>query len=111
MGPVVIRSQGYQYYETGSGNFSIDFSEPVAAFGFYGIDIGDFGGQITLALSNGSTTTLTIPNSINGNGGSVLYYGVVAQNSGEVFTNAVFGDTASGIDYFGFDDFTVGSFD
>ena len=36
-------------------NFSIDSSTttPVAAFGFYGIDIGDFNGQVTLTTVEG----------------------------------------------------------
>ncbi|RMH04982.1 MAG: hypothetical protein D6704_10215 [Nitrospirae bacterium] len=56
---------GTKYWETGS-ICNIEFSNPVAAFGFFGIDIRDFGGQVTLTLQNGSSTTLTIPNTING---------------------------------------------
>lgn len=40
---------GNQYWDS-SNVFSIDFSAPIAAFGFYGVDIGDFGGQVTLTL-------------------------------------------------------------
>jgi hypothetical protein len=100
---------GAQYWES-SDVFSIDFSAPVAAFGFYGIDIGDFGGQLTLtlALQGGGTTNLTVPNTINGAGGGVLYYGYI--DTDHLFTGVTFGNTASGYDYFGFDDMTIGSY-
>lgn len=99
---------GSNYWET-TQSFYIDFTAPVAAFGFYGVDIGDFGGQVTLTLTSGATKTLTIPNTVNGNGGSVLYYGVIETNPADVFTRVTFGNTAAGTDYFGFDDFTIGS--
>ncbi|MFH1771987.1 MAG: PEP-CTERM sorting domain-containing protein [Candidatus Omnitrophota bacterium] len=98
---------GVNYWES-SSSFSIEFSDPVAAFGFYGIDIGDFDGQLTLSLINSSTTTdLIIPNTINGSGGSVLYFGVIDKDN--PFTELVFGNTEPGVDYFGFDDMTIGS--
>ncbi len=104
---------GNQFYDTGGDAFSLSFSQPVASFGFYGTDIGDFSGQLTLSLLNSSNTTktLTVSNSINGLGGSALYYAVIAQDPDEVFTRATFGTTLSGsnIDVFGFDDFTIGS--
>ncbi len=99
-------TSGDQYWES-TGTFIIDFSAPVAAFGFYGVDIGDFSGQVTLALLSGGTTTLTIPNTIDGAGGSVLYYGYI--DTDNPFTQAVFGNTAAGTDIFGFDDMTIGS--
>lgn len=100
---------GNQFFETDSGNFSLNFSNPVAAFGFYGVDIGDFNGQVTLTLLSGQTQTLTVPNSLNIQGGSVLYYGLIAENPSEVFTSVTFGNTLSGTDTFGFDDLTIGS--
>jgi hypothetical protein len=42
---------GNQYWDS-SFSFSINFSAPVAAFGFYGVDIGDFSGHLTLTLAN-----------------------------------------------------------
>ncbi|WP_063800743.1 PEP-CTERM sorting domain-containing protein [Mastigocoleus testarum] len=100
---------GNQFFEVGTGNFAIDFSDPVAAFGFYGIDIGDFNGQVTLTLASGATQSLTVPNTVNTAGGSVLYYGLIAENSNEAFTRIDFGNTSLGTDVFGFDDFTIGS--
>lgn len=93
-----------------SSQFAIDFSNPVAAFGFYGIDIGDFNGQVTLNLLNtltGFNQTLTIANTIGGQGGAVLFYGLIA-DSGQSFNRVVFGNTSGGADAFGFDNMTIG---
>ena len=46
-------TSGSQYWDT-SGSFSIAFSSPVSAFGFFGIDIGDFGGQVTVETAGGA---------------------------------------------------------
>lgn len=101
---------GTNYYQPGSGTFTVTFAAPVAAFGFYGTDIGDFNGQITLGLVGTTVpTTLTVPNTVNGPNGSALYYGFIAQNAGETFTSVTFGNTAAGTDVFGFDNLTVGS--
>jgi PEP-CTERM motif len=97
---------GDQYWEAGYG-FSIVFSDPVAAFGFYGVDIGDFGGHVTLTFQDGSSTTYTMNNTINGLGGSVIYWGLI--DTQHPFTSVTFGNSAPGIDYFGFDDMTIGS--
>jgi len=87
--------------------FAIDFNNPVAAFGFYGIGIGDFGGQVTATTSNGLNQTFTIPNTIDGDGGGVLFWGVIDPSN--TWTSVSFGNTAPGTDFFGFDDFTVAS--
>lgn len=97
-----------KYWET-SGDFSITLDSPVAAFGFHGIDIGDFNGQVTLNLVNGGNRTFTINNTINGTGGSVLYYGIIEEDPALQFTQVVFSNTESGVDGFGFDDLTIGS--
>ena len=74
-----------------SGDFDIDFSETIAALGFFGIDIGDFGGQLQLSLSNGDL--LTVNNTIGSGAstdGSVLFYGIIAQNPSELFFRLLF---------------------
>lgn len=95
-------------YWTVSGSFSIDFDSPVAAFGFYGTDIGDFSGQVTLALEDiaGNITNLVINNTVNGPNGSLLFYGII--DAANPFVSATFGNTNAGTDIFGFDDLTVG---
>lgn len=96
---------GNRWWEV-SGTFGITFSNPISAFGFYGTDIGDFDGQITLDLLGGGSTTLTVPNTINGPSGSLLFFGFIdALNS---YTGITFGNTQSGIDFFGFDDMVIG---
>jgi hypothetical protein len=99
---------GNQYWETGDV-FSIDFTAPVAAFGFYGIDIGDFNGQITLTTVAGTPLVLNVGNTQNGPGGSVLYFGFYVTTPSEEFTRITFGNTQPGTDFFGFDDFSIGS--
>jgi hypothetical protein len=97
---------GSKYWEV-SQNFTLTFSEAISAFGFYGVDIGDFDGQVVLGLANGSTTTMNIGNSTNILGGSVLYFGFYDLEA--QYTSISFQNTAQGVDYFGFDDFTIGT--
>ncbi|WP_334188478.1 PEP-CTERM sorting domain-containing protein [Noviherbaspirillum sp.] len=96
---------GSKFWEM-SGSFSIDFSDPIAAFGFYGTDIGDFNGQVTLELSGGGTTNLTVSNTVNANNGSLLFFGFI--DPSQTYTKITFGNTASGTDFFGFDDMVIG---
>ncbi|NMG50660.1 PEP-CTERM sorting domain-containing protein [Azoarcus communis] len=96
-------TSGAQFWETYSSSFTINFSSAVIGFGFYGIDIGDFLGTVTLTLSNGSE--FTVPHSIDNPGGSVLYWGIVDTET--PFTSVTFGNTNAGADWFGFDDFTI----
>ena len=96
-----------RYWEMGGADFNLTFSNPVAAFGFYGIDIGDFGGQVTATTAGGLNQNFVIPNTVDGPGGGVLFWGVI--DPANTFTSVDFGNTASGTDFFGFDDFTVAS--
>ncbi len=98
-------TSGNMYWESGSA-FTINFSAPVAAFGFYGIDIGDFNGQLTVTRNSGAVTTFTVPNTVSGSGGSVLFWGII--DPADPFTQVIFGNTAAGTDFFGFDDMTIG---
>jgi hypothetical protein len=79
----------------------------VSAFGFFGIDIGDFDGQVTATTAGGLNQVFNVGNSLNIEGGSVLFWGVV--DPANTFTSVSFGNTGSGADVFGFDDFTVGT--
>lgn len=90
-----------QYWEA-NGGFSIEFDSPVSAFGFYGVDIGDFTGQITVTIGG---VTFNIGNATDVDGGGVLFWGIIAEDG---FTKITFGNTdAHGVDYFGFDNFMV----
>ncbi len=99
-------TSGTQYW-TSDTAFSLTFSQGIAAFGFFGVDIGDFSGQLSLTLFSGVTNlgNFVVPNTISGAGGGILYYGIVTPFT---IDSVVFGNTAPGTDFFGFDDFTVG---
>lgn len=99
---------GDNYWESGS-SFTLTFSEAISAFGFYGVDIGDFNGQVVLGLTGGGTTTINIGNSMNIAGGSVLYFGFYDLD--DAYTSITFTNTNAGTDYFGFDDFTIGTYE
>ena len=102
---------GSQYLETGAGSgFTITFSQPISAFGFYGTDIGDFGGVLSLALGGTNPDTLTVPSSTMGTptSGSALYFGFY--DTSNTYSSISFNNTGSGgVDIFGFDDFTIGN--
>jgi len=108
-------TSGTNFFEVsagGAGNFVVDFSSSVAAFGFYGIDIGDFGGQLQIQLNDSANTLITVNNTIGSMGstdGSVLFFGIVAETAAEEFTQASFLTSTGQGDVFAFDDMTVGS--
>lgn len=91
-----------------SGSFQIDFAQPIAAFGFYGTDIGDFNGRVTVALLDtaNNTTNLVINNTLNGPNGSLLFWGFIDPTV--EYTRITFGNTNAGTDFFGFDSMTIG---
>jgi hypothetical protein len=100
------------FYEADTSSFSINFSAPIAAFGFYGTDIGDFGGVLSLTLTDagGQTSSLTVPASQGSGGsapqnGSVLYFGFY--DLSDTYTSIAFNNSNTS-DVFGFDNFTVG---
>ena len=92
-----------------TGAFEIDFgSTSVSAFGFYGTDIGDFNGRLTIALTDTSNnvTSFTVNNTISGADGSLLFWGFI--DSQTAYKKITFGNTAAGTDEFGFDDMVIG---
>jgi len=105
-----------QYWDVGAGDtptFTVDFSAPVAAFGFFGVDLGDGSGTLRLAFRNGGLTVLDreVP-LLQGPeaDGSVLFFGVIAPSEADRFDQVQFNSTAlpgQGVDYFGFDNLTI----
>lgn len=96
-----------------TNSFQILFSQDIAAFGFYGIDIGDFLGTVQLEMldrDNLVIATLNLPTAprLDANG-SVLYFGLIASNSAEFFRSIRFNTAGGGqaTDVFGFDSFTI----
>jgi hypothetical protein len=104
---------GSRFWEVNAnGSFTINFSAPVAAFGFYGVDLGDFGGQLVLNLTGGGTQSVMVPNTIGSSGstdGSVLFFGLIAESLAETFSSISFAMTIGEGDVFAFDNMTVGS--
>jgi hypothetical protein len=107
-------TSGTNWWRTGAdNNFSITFTSPVAAFGFYGIDVGDIGAQLTLTLEGGSTVSINIPHPTVAGGpsspqnGSVFFFGYI--DTANPFISATFSNPAGVGDDFGFDDMTIGS--
>jgi len=100
-------TSGEKYWDSGR-SFSIEFGAPVAAIGFYGIDVGDFTGSLTLAFSlgGGAETVIDVGNSINIAGGSVIFWGII--DGDNQFDRIVFGNTAATLDRFAFDDMIGG---
>ncbi len=114
VGRYAVSGQRFWEGEAAQGGFNINFSKEVAAFGFHGVDIGDFGGQLSLILNlaRGGQQTVTVPNAIGSWGstdGSVLYFGLIADNDYELFTGVSFQMTSGQGDFFAFDNMTIGS--
>lgn len=107
-------ASGVSYWEANAtgGNFIISFSQSISALGFYGIDLGDFGGQLTLNLTTGGIKVVQVPNTagIDGStGGSVLYVGLIAQTTDELFNSVSFNLIGtSSPDLFALDNLTIG---
>lgn len=92
----------------GGTTFTINFSDPVAAFGFFGTDIGDFGSQLTLRffLTGGGSVDWDLPYDAGESGeGDLMYAGYI---NTQTFTSVAFIGTNDD-DFFGFDDMTIGS--
>ncbi|RPI39117.1 MAG: PEP-CTERM sorting domain-containing protein [Betaproteobacteria bacterium] len=105
---------GTHWWRTGANNdFVINFDSPVAAFGFFGIDVGDVGAQLTLTLAGGGAVAIDIPHTVepggpgSGQNGSVIYFGYI--DEANPFTSATFSNVGDFGDDFGFDDMTIGS--
>ena len=98
---------------TGSGDtFNIAFSANVEDFGFFGIDIGDFGGILSMELLDaaGDMMASRLVNTLtSGQDGSVLYFGIRAESEREWFRGIRFRLTnpSARDDVFAFDSFTV----
>ena len=92
----------------GSSIFTIKFSQPVAAFGFFGVDIGDFSGILDVTFNTSAIGLLSIPLApMIGADGSVIFYGIIGE-PGEEFTSVAF-HTQGAADMFAFDNMTIGS--
>jgi hypothetical protein len=91
--------------ENAAGTFTLTFSTPQSAFGFFATDIGDVGGQLALQLDGGAL--INVPHTLDAPSGAALYFGII--DTANPFTTVTFRDAlATFDDAFGFDDFTIG---
>jgi hypothetical protein len=96
---------GTQYVNCALGDTCrLTFSVPQVAFGFFGTDIGDFNGQLTLRLDG--VDLVTVPHTVAGPNGSGLFFGLI--DTANPFTTIEFLNSGTG-DSFGFDSFTIGT--
>lgn len=116
-------NQGSKYWEAtapigSTSSFKLEFSAAVDSFGFFGTDIGDFGGRVSMVLTRTNGTTVTIDPVVGGPFGnpltgtpadaSVLFFGVRATVAEDYFRSVQFiASGGSAPDVFGFDMFTV----
>lgn len=104
-----------QYSTSGSQHLDADFgttvnidfsSTPISAFGFYGTDISDSGGDLVVDLTDAMNVVTSFTVVQNGqNSGSLLFWGFV--DNGNSYTQISLRNTSSS-DRFGFDDMTIG---
>ncbi len=102
-------TSGGRYLAVGSdGSFQINFDQAIAAIGFYGTDIGDFAGQLSIELLRaGSFEAITVPHTREANNGSLLFFGLTDRTN--PFTGVRFvSNSAGAVDNFGIDDITIG---
>lgn len=112
-------TSGSNFFEVAAGganNFVSTFATAIAAFGFNGIDIGDFGGRLSLDLTfdNNTTDTVNVPTtegSVGSTGGSVFYFGYIVGTGDPLISSVSFKTTTGSGDIFAFDDFTIGDRD
>jgi hypothetical protein len=87
-------------------NFSISFSNSLAAFGYFGTDLGDGGNILTMKFFNGTTlvNSTAIPTNTGSANSSEFFFGFIANSPAEEFNRVEFvssinsGGDAIGID-------------
>ena len=99
-------TSGRQFYDNQFNAFKITFTSAIAAFGFYGTDIGDVNQALSVTLDAGLTSqrVFLVANTVGAADGSLLFWGIA--DNAQTFTTVSFAQ--SGTDRFGFDDLTVG---
>lgn len=101
---------GNRFLQSTSGRFDITFTANIGAFGFYGIDIADSGGDLWLRITqaNGNILSINVPETVPSADGSALFFGLVAESSDEWIKSVYFYDPNNAAELFAFDDFIAG---
>ncbi|NJN49177.1 MAG: PTPA-CTERM sorting domain-containing protein [Alkalinema sp. RL_2_19] len=96
-------------------NFSIKFTNPLAAFGFWGTDLGDSKNTLTVVLKNaGVQVGSQLIDYLDANAGdsSVFFFGGIATGTAELFDEVqLISSINSTGDAIGIDQITVGTAD
>lgn len=94
-----------KYWFTNTGDFTINFSGAVAAFGFNGIDIES---ELVLRLTKTGGGTIDInPGLTTNNSGSIFYYGFY--DTTDTYSSIQFINPTGGGDFYAFDNMSIGS--
>lgn len=111
-------TSGVKYLNNAAPGFILDFSQPIAAFGFYGTDIGDFRGRVTVTTrtENGAEQEFVIPSPLDAPNNALHFWGII--DTDNPFTRVTFDiiqipsdpplPSDRLIDFFGIDDLTIG---
>jgi hypothetical protein len=91
----------------GSVYFTITFSAPQAAFGFFATDIEANSFQVVLVHGDGSRQTNAVPVTLPQGSGGVCYFGVI--DEAQPFVAVEFRNIGTQPDGFGFDQLTIGT--
>jgi hypothetical protein len=119
-----VSGDRYWYTEAtpqANATFNINFSQDIAAFGFYAYDLGDWGAELTIKLysNNVLVGTLNKLHTVNLKGkttGSAIYVGILgelqADNTRQTFDRLEFTTAGNAIvntnhDIFAFDNMTI----
>lgn len=101
----------HNFWDTDTSTFSLIFSAGVSAFGFYATDVGDFGGILTIKLtdqfSNVTSYVVPAPPTPFDADGSVLFWGFYQDDGTTEYVSVAFNNSTTA-DAFGFDNFTLG---
>lgn len=105
---------GSRFYEVLAGQtFTVTFDREISAFSFWGTDIGDFDGTLSVQLFDdtgtqiGKDIAVTLGAAAASNG-SVLHFGIIAGSDAELFKSIRFVTSGTATpDAFGFDSFSI----
>src|SRR5262249_12082962 len=103
-------SDGTQFISATAAQCVVQFNQPITAFGFYGIDVGDFGSTLAVRFSGGGSPTREFaiaPVSHDGTlSGSILFFSHYDQSAPFTTVTLINSNTA---DVFSYDQFMVGT--
>jgi hypothetical protein len=88
-------------------SFTITFSTPQTAFGFFGSDIELNALQLTFTSTNGTQEILSVPVVVPQGSAGSYYYGLIDQAA--PFVSVKFKDVGTNQDGFAFDDMSIGA--